>query len=43
MKKVKMMIGIVLVSLVLSACGTSYATCDAYGGTKKQHSSRCSR
>ena len=43
MKKVKMMIGIVLVSLILSACGTSYATCDAYGGLKKQYRASCSR
>ena len=41
MKNVKMIIGIVLVSLVLSACGTSYSACDAYGGTKKYHQRSC--
>jgi|3_EtaG_2_1085321.scaffolds.fasta_scaffold42870_4 hypothetical protein len=40
MKKVLV---VALATLILSACGTGLATCDAYGGPKKQHQQRCSR
>ena len=39
MKRLKLVVGVLLVSLVLSACGTSYSTCAGVdGGMPSRHS-----